>query len=387
MPMQTDTRRALVPTCYRSRPTAPAWRTVGALALALSCVGPVPAAPEQEPGGAVKQLKEPQPQGALPQGALPQVTLPQGALERDTSQRYEYLSDFFVFVGREVTAEETSTAPGKGLVLAFDANRGRDREKFAAEHFGVLWVEGRGWIDMDTTTSLPGTSEHFSAVFGAPLPSSERALVTGTAASGLVLAMSKVELVLKADPMVIETDRRHGSDAFVTGSSKGVLTFGALEFIGVVHQEFTYLAGINPLAKTYTDLFGDAFHSVYALVGERGALRIHRSGGRLEPLIGRHSGYLVPDEAARGSGELSNLELETAKKSLGGLFRWPGRYKTSWESTVEGKSEKRSLQVDLKHRDTLINYVFGGVAIAIAQGEYGEGAAKESVLGFALIVL
>jgi hypothetical protein len=376
-PMYAETRHSSAPSGSTQRPARRAWRCVGALALALSCVGPVPATPEQERGGAVPQQV----------GSQPAPALPEGPLERDTSQRYEYLSDFFVFVGREVLEDPTSEATGKGLVLAFDANRGRDREKFAAEHFAVLWVEGRGWVDVDATTPLPGATEHFSRVFGAPLPSSERAKVTGTAASGLVLEVPKVELVLEAEPMVIETDRRHGRDAFVTGSSMGKLTLGAREFVGVVHQEFTYLAGINPLAKTYTDLFGDAFHSVYALVGERGALRMHRSGGRLEPLIGRHSGYLVLDEASRGSGELAQLELETAKKSLGGLFRWPGRYKTSWESTVDGEARKCTLQVDLKHRDTLINYVFGGVAIAIAQGEFGEGAQKQRVLGFSLIVL
>lgn len=370
--MSADVRRAFVPTSCNPDVSAPSWRSVAALALALPWIPSVSAATRQSPP---------------PGRPMPQDSLPQGALERDTSQRYEYLSDFFVFVGREVSVDPARMGPGTGLVFAFDANRGRDREKFEAEHFGVLWVEGRGWIDLDTTTSVPGTSGHFSAVFGAPLPSSERAQLTGTAASGLVLEVQKVELVMKAEPMVIETDRRHGRDAFVTGSSAGTLRLGAREFVGVVHQEFTYLAGINPLAKTYTDLFGDAFHSVYALVGERSALRMHRSGGRLEPLIGRHSGYLVAGEASRGSGELAELDLETAKKSLGGLFRWPGRYKTSWTSTVDGKTQKRTLQVDLKHRDTLINYVFGGVAIAIAQGEYGEGAAKESVLGFALIVL
>jgi hypothetical protein len=375
--MSAEARHEPIPNRSTPRLIHPVWRAVGALALALSCVGPVPATPEQETGGSVPQTVGPRSEHALPKGPL----------ERDTSQRYEYLSDFFVFVGREVSKEPAGGATGKGLVLAFDANRGRDREKFAAEHFAVLWVEGRGWVDLDATTPLPGATEHFSAVFGAPLPSSERAEVTGTAASGLVLEVPKVELVLKAEPMVIETDRRHGSDAFVTGSSTGELTFGEREFVGVVHQEFTYLAGINPLAKTYTDLFGDAFHSVYALVGERGALRMHRSGGRLEPLIARHSGYLVTDGRSRGSGELAQLELETAKKSLGGLFRWPGRYKTSWESTVDGQARKRTLQVDLKHRDTLINYVFGGVAIAIAQGEYGEATEKQPVLGFSLIVL
>lgn len=370
--MQADVRRSFVPNWYIPQANAPSWRSFAALALTLPLIPSVDAAPMQRPP---------------PDRPLPEDALPQGALERDTSQRYEYLSDFFVFVGREVSMDPAQMGPGKGLVLAFDANRGRDREKFEAEHFGVLWVEGRGWIDLDATTSLPGTSEHFSAALGAPLPSSERAMLTGTAASGLVLEVPKVELVLRSKPMVIETDRRHGHDAFVTGSSTGTLRLGAREFVGVVHQEFTYLAGINPLARTYTDLFGDAFHSVYALVGERGALRMHRSGGRLEPLIGRHSGYLAADEASRGKGELAELDLETAKKSLGGLFRWPGRYKTSWSSTIEGKTQKRTLQVDLKNRDTLINYVFGGVAIAIAQGEYGEGAAKQSVLGFSLIVL
>lgn len=305
--------------------------------------------------------------------------LPQGPLERDTTQRLEYLSDFFVFVGRD--------SEGKGLVLAFDANRGRDKESFAAEHFVVLWVEGRGWVDLDATKSLPGSRDHFAAAFGAPLPTGDRAVVTGTAVTGLTLDVPKVALTLRAAPWVVETDRRLARDAFVTGASTGTVTFGERTFAGVVHAEFTYLAGINPLAKTYTDLFGDGFHGVYALVGERAAMRQHRSGGRLEPLIGRRQGYLVQDPAVRGANALPFFDFDTAKKSLGGLFRWPGRYVSKWKVEAEGATREVRVQVDLKERETLINYVFGGVAIAIAKGELVDGDTKQPVLGFALIVL
>jgi hypothetical protein len=306
--------------------------------------------------------------------------LPAGELPRDTSQRFEYLSDFFVFVGREQGAEPNM---GKGLVLAFDANRGRDRAKFDAEHFAVLWVEDRGWVELDVTGTFAGAEEHFVRTFAAPLPSTDRATLTGTGASGLALELPKVALRLTAEPTVVEADQRHARDGFVTGSSAGMLTLGDRTFVGVVHHEFTYLAGINPLAKTYTDLFGDGFHSVYALVGEDGALRQHRSGGRLEPLIGEHSGYYVAPGATRGEGRLEGLSLSTSKKSLGGLFRWPGRYET--KSKLGDRA--LSLRVDLKDRESLINYVFGGVAIAIAKGELTEGGVKRPVLGFSLIVL
>jgi len=303
------------------------------------------------------------------------VALPAGALTRDTTQRYEYLSDFAVFVGREVGTD-------KGLVLAFDANRGRDREKYAAEHFAVLWVEGKGWVELDVTATFAGAAEQFDATYSAPLPSTERVKVTGTAATGLSLEIAKHGLRLAAEPCVVETDQRHKRDGFVTGSSAGTLRYGEREFVGIVHHEFTYLAGVNPLAKTYTDLFGDGFHSVYGLVGTGGALRVHRSGGRLEPLIGTHSGFYAEDAAARGAGALAGLKLETSKKSLGGLFRWPGRYKTN--ATLGER--KVALQVDLKDRETLINYVFGGVAIAIVKGEVTVDGDKQPVLGFSLIV-
>jgi hypothetical protein len=304
------------------------------------------------------------------------VVLPSGELTRDTEQRYEYLSDFAVFVGREVGTD-------KGLVLAFDANRGRDREKYAAEHFAVLWVEGKGWVELDVTATFKGVAEQFSTTYGAVLPSTDRAQVTGTAGTGLKLEVPKHALVLNSEPCVVETDQRNKRDGFVTGSSAGTLRYGEREFVGIVHHEFTYLAGVNPLAKTYTDLFGDGFHSVYGLVGTSGALRVHRSGGRLEPLIGTHSGFFAADAAARGTGQLSGLKLETSKKSLGGLFRWPGRYKT--QATLGERNV--AVQVDLKDRETLINYVFGGVAIAIAKGEVTVDGAKSPVLGFSLIVL
>ncbi|MEZ6017643.1 MAG: hypothetical protein R3F49_21215 [Planctomycetota bacterium] len=310
--------------------------------------------------------------------------LPNGPIERDEAAKLEYLSDFFVFAGREASSDGK---PGKGLVFAFDANRGREKQKYAAEHFAVLWVEGRGWVDLDVTQSLPGAAAQFARAVGVGLPTCERAQVAGDAFAGLTIEVPKVALKLVAEPIGVETDRRNGGDVFLTGATKGRLTLGERAFVGVVHHEFTYLVGVNPLAKTYTDLFGEGFHSVYALLGAKDALRLHRTGGTLEPLIGRHSGYLVRDGAEAGAGELPAFKLETAKKSLGGLFRWPGRYDIGWREGAADARRRIEVKVDLKDRETLINYVFGGVAIAIASGELVDGAQREPVLGFTLIVL
>jgi len=319
------------------------------------------------------------------------VRLPRGELRRATNERLEYLSDFFVFVGREENAPTPTPgvkrAGDEGLVLAFDLNRGRDGETFVAEHFAVLWVDGQDWIDLKATSEMSGDADQFHCTYNAPLPSGKRVSVDGTAASGLTVAFESVELWLVAEPTVIETDRRQEHNGFLTGATTGRVTYGNRTFVGIVHHEFTYLAGINPLAKTYMDLFGDGFHGVYALAGKDHALRMHRSGGTLEPLIGRRSGYLVAAGAKRGKNELPFFKFDTAKTSLAGFFRWPGRYIASWQVEGERGSSRFAVEVDLKHRETLVNYVFGGVAIAIAKGQLREGDTKESVLGFALIVL
>ncbi len=329
-------------------------------------------------------------------------TLPAGPLERDPDAVLEYLSDFVVFAGREVNAEQAagSTAEPKRLVLAFDANRGREGKSYAAEHFAVMWVEGRGWVELGATSDVPGSPAHFERLAGAVIPAGPKVRSEGDALRGLQLFIASKELHLVAEPIALTTDRREGANAFATGAAAAQLKLGARTFVGVVHYELCYLAGLNPLAKTYTDLFGDGYHGVYALTGDGRPLRMHRSGGRLESLVQRRCGYLAPTPGA-SVRELPKFSFDLSKRSLGGFFRWPGRYTSSWQTPLPAATgtgadrapldprptQTSRLSVDLSERETLINYVFGGVAIAIATGELIEGDSRQPVFGFALIVL
>lgn len=319
--------------------------------------------------------------------------LPSGPVVRKVDTKLEYVSDFFVFVGRETGLPEGSSAPH--LLFAFDANRGREDKKFAAEHFAVLWLEGRGWVELRVTGDVPGAASQMEPVLWAELPDSDIVKVEGNAAAGLMVDVPGRRLQLRAEAVQFHTDRRRGADTFASASGAGELDFEGKTYRGVVHHELCYLGDINPLARTYTDLFGDGFHGVYGLVGDNRPLRLHRSGGRLEPLVGRRSGYgPAPADAAseKTNGQavppvtaLPNFSFDTSKKSLAGFFRWPGRYESAW--TWPGAAARSQLRVDLSDRETLINYVFGGVAIAVARGELKEGQRRESVFGFALIVL
>lgn len=280
----------------------------------------------------------------------------------------EYVSDFLCFTGGDDQGR---------VAFAFDANRGRKGERFQAEHFGALWVEGRGWVELKGTGEFEDPDQRFRE-----LPSSPAWQVEGDAAAGISVVSESNGLELRVDPLSIVTRRSLEGASFDTGSTRASLRLGERELEGVVTYEYCFLPDINPLAKTYTDLFGDGFHGVYAVVGQPAGgepLRFHDSGGRLEPLILSRDGFVGGGEQAQ---RVEEARFRISNRSLGGFFRWPGRYRVDWGEPESGPR----FDLRIKDRKTLFNYVFGGVAVAIVDGALTRDGAEQPVFGFALIV-
>ncbi|QDU68356.1 hypothetical protein [Engelhardtia mirabilis] len=287
----------------------------------------------------------------------------------------EYLSDFFCFAGGDEKGR---------VVFAFDANRGRKGTEEQAEYFAVLWVEGDGWRKLSGTGDLAGTDVSYESI-----PSTASFAVTGTALAGITVASPPNGLELVAQPIEIRRSSEDAGARFDTGSSRASLTLGERRFEGRVSYEFCHLPDKNPLVKTYTDLFGDGYHGVYAFVGEAATaddLRFHRSGGTLRPLVGRFAGF-----ATRGAQTLAvtgEPAFKISNLSLGGFFRWPGRYRASWNVPAAENASPTAVAFDvrLKDRETLVNYVFGGVAVAIVDGSVTRDGVEQPAFGLALIV-
>jgi hypothetical protein len=350
-------------------------RLSGLLLTAVLSAAAAPAPPSAVPPSAV-------PPSAVPPSAVPPSAVAQG-------RALEYVSDFFCFVG----GDELGRA-----VFAFDVNRGRQGERTQAEYFAALWVEGQGWRELEGTGQFRDPEQRFYE-----LPSTATFQLSGWAADGLTVESAANQLGLRVEPVVRHTRSRRGQAVFSSGSSAGELRLGERRIQGRVSYEYCFLPDRNPLVKTYTDLFGDGYHGLYGVVGATSSgadLRFHQTGGWLEPLVAARDGFLRRD----GSTErIAGASFEIADKRLGGFFRWPGRYRVGWsppqpeepgpvppEPAPEGSaapaSAPRRLDVALRDRETILNYVFGGVAVAIAEGELIQGEQREAVFGLALIV-
>lgn len=315
---------------------------------------------------------------ANPLAAAPETMGPAanpGSSKEETE--LEYLSDFLCFVGGD----------GEGRVLlAVDLNRGRKGQRFDGEQFVALHVEGQGWLEVGGRSDLKVENLE-------QLPDSARWEVSGDRQTGFRLVCAERALEFSTGRLDAVALHSQDNDLFSTGAGTGSLRLGERVIPGVVHHEYCFLRGINPLAKTYTDLFGDGFHGLYCSVGlgaEAGALRLHKSGGRLEPLILRQSGF---EKSAAGRTRLDLGRLRISDWDLGGFFRWPGRYRLDWTRPSDkaavghdGQRETLSFDLRVRQRETVINYVFGGVAVAVVEGTGRVDGADVALYGLALIV-
>ncbi|MEO0650667.1 MAG: hypothetical protein AAFZ65_08315 [Planctomycetota bacterium] len=282
----------------------------------------------------------------------------------ESEKALEYISDFFCFVG--------SDEQGK-VAFAFDVNRGRKDDDYQAQTIANLWVDGEGWEDFGGMVDFDDPEDRFYE-----LPSSSRWSLEGWASTGVTIRSQRDGIELEVDPIATHTKNKRGLAVFTSGSSAGTLRLGEREITGRVSHEYCFLSDMNPLAKRYTDLFGDGFDGIYAVLGEGGDLRFHESGGRLEPLVMNRDGFVVEE------GEASRIEgasFKVSDKSFG-LIRWPGRYRSSW--TEDGVACSYDLRI--RDRETLVNVVIVGVAVGIVEGTYTRGGVEQEVFGMALIV-
>jgi hypothetical protein len=302
--------------------------------------------------------------------ALPLVLSPV-AVEAP-SESLSYVSDFIVFAG----ADET----GK-VLFAFDANRGSEGESAQAEHFQRLWVEGQGW------STLPGEGDLEVEEMWS-LPSSDAWKLSGSAAEGLGYRCEQAKLTLEVEPLEDRTWRELDGDIFATGTAAATLTLDERVVRGHVHHEYCYLSTRNPLAKTYTDLFGDGFHGVYALVGEGENLRpfkYHRTGGTLRGLLKRSDGF-GPASGDPGWQRLPDTGFDATDWDLAGFFSWPGRYEVDWTEGEGDAAVKRSFDVRLRQREVVANYVIAGLAVNVLEGTVNLNGTPEPLFGMALVV-
>lgn len=293
--------------------------------------------------------------------------------------RYEYRSDFLSFVGRDERGR---------VAFALDTNRGRDRDRFQAEHFGVLYAEGTGWVELVGNGDVPNSKKELAAI-----TSSKHYEYSGSPRSGLVVAGKTNELELTIEPFAVHTHRERKAATFDTGSAAATLTWKGRTLVGRAIWEGCYLPDANLIADPDMDFFGDGWHGLYAVVDARadtpgsattkpplGDLRLHLADGDISKLVLPQQGFLQLDGEARLA---KKLEFTPSDWSQGnGFFRWPSRWRANW------LDRERTAKIDLalEDREVILTWVVGGFAVAIAKGELVIDGAQYEVWGLAQII-
>lgn len=282
-----------------------------------------------------------------------------------------YTSDLIVFLGGDSAGR---------AIFALDTNRGRDGREHQAEHFGILHVEGRGWVELAGNGEYPNPKAMLDG-----LPDSAAYRFSGTPKTGWTIEgagnSDGPDLKLTVEPLIERTRSTLGSEEFVTASAAAVLTLGSRSLRGQAIHEWTRLLDKNLITDPDTDTFGDGWHGAYLTVGERGLLRAHLTDGDVRKLLRKRSGFYVDD---KGAGKaMDRLRFEPGGWSQGrGLFRWPTRWSLNWDD--DGKPA--SAELSIAQRETILNWGVGAFAVAIVEGSVEIDGRESRVYGLGQIL-
>lgn len=282
-----------------------------------------------------------------------------------------YTSDLIVFLGGD--------AAGRAI-FALDTNRGRDGREYQAEHFGVLHLEGKGWVELAGNGEYPNPKAQLDT-----LPDSPAYRFTGTPQTGWTIVGGGKDqgpdLKLTVEPLVERTRSTLGSEEFVTASAVAVLTLGSRSLRGQAIHEWTRLVDKNLITDPDTDTFGDGWHGAYLMVGEGGLLRAHLTDGDVRKLLRKRSGFFVDDNGAGKA--MDQLRFEPGRWSQGrGFFRWPTTWSLSWNE--DGKPA--SAELSISQRETILNWGVGAFAVSVVEGSVDVDGRVRSAYGLGQIL-
>jgi len=280
-----------------------------------------------------------------------------------------YYSDYLSFAGRDE----------RGFVLfALDTNRGIDGDDYQAEHFTVLYDQQLGWV------KLAGNGAYDNPGQLAGIPDSPAFRFTGTPATGLTLRSPPNELQLEIAPLPERLRDDADGRRQYWGSAGAVLSWQGRRIPGRVIYEYLVRQNWNRLTHRYPGSW-DNFQGFYLRLdpgtGQPGEDLYLRSQGDGERR--RSRGFA---DIGAWSGTLSATRLEAGDKAFTfGFYRWPQR----WEIDLAASGDREPsghLSLRQLSRNNIGNWVIGGFAMSVVQGELQWRGARIPVLGFAELI-
>ncbi len=283
-------------------------------------------------------------------------------------------SDYFSFVGQD---EEGY------LLFALDNYRSLDDDNYEAEHFGVLYAQHSGWVDLVGTGKYPNTPSSLKKI-----PDSSTFQFSGRPDRGFRIQSRANDLRLEVNPLMIHLENRRDSQQQRLGKAAAVLYWRGRTIPGRVIYEG--LSAQNNKLRTHRFSPTWTTSQNFYLALQNGPptrwpnLYLHTEGSRKK----RHSiGFAASGSAAT---QIETQDLRVSRKGWSyGLYRWNKGWRMSLqEPTSESDTKPPFARLKLKQvsRKNISNWVLGGFAISVIEGTLIADGQTSKVLGFAEVI-
>ena len=286
-------------------------------------------------------------------------------------EKLAYYSDYFSFMGRDAAGY---------VAFALDNNRGVDGPDYQAEHFGVMYDQKSGWVPLSGTGDYRNRQGLLERI-----PDSPGFKFEGEPRTGLIIRSDENALELKIDPLATPLSESGEERIQSWGSAKGVLIWKGRTIPGRVIYEYLVVHGWNRLTRTYPGTW-DNFQGFY-LVLERGApdnwqdlyLRSEGEGAQRRTL-----GFVNADG---WHGAIYSPSFRADQKAFNfGFFRWPQHWDIQVQSKNQDDAAPGRLNLRQVSRQNQGNWIIGGFAMSVVEGEFLRNGESIPVLGLVELI-
>lgn len=287
------------------------------------------------------------------------------------AEKLSYYSDYFSFVGRDSTGY---------VAFALDNNRGVDGSDYQAEHFGVLYDQKAGWIKLIGTGKYDNTHGDLERI-----PDSSHFKFKGQLNDGFIIQSKDNFLTLKTESIIVQMSESEGKRSQSWGVAKATLVWKGREIPGRLIYEGLVHHGWNRLTRTYTDTW-DNFQGFYLTLdlGSPNTWRDLYLRSEGDAKNQRTKGFATPDD---WSGLIQTSRFTAFDKAYNlGFYRWP----QSWDIELKLRGSKdfspRKLTLLQVSRKNQGNWIVGGFAMTVVEGELIKNGKAIPVVGFVELI-
>jgi hypothetical protein len=261
------------------------------------------------------------------------------------------------------------------VAFAIDNNRGKDGEKYQAEHFLVLHDEREGWVGLLGNGKYENKNRELVTI-----PDSPYFAIEGSANKGFVIKGRENDLTFATEPMTMTLSRRSDEGLYEMGSSDAALKWKGRTIKGRVIYEYLVKPGFNRLARINWSV-GKNFRGLYLLVSGTGDMYFHHRGGKPSSITLPQDGFLVLNGKSRVL-PFSEVQATRSRQALG-IYRWT----LAWEGKVQLEGKSASISIETLDFKVINGWIIGGFAMGIVKGTLEVDGKRYTLYGFSELIM